>query len=112
MRTDIIYNFLDKYVGDGININPFKTPYYDPILLRSSLGVSYSVKSDNETTIMFLHKNRIGGVTPIYSAHLIQSISNVFSESKEQCREYLRSWFCKKYKINDYKELLEYIKHD
>jgi hypothetical protein len=106
---ELIYKFLDKYVGDGINVRVRKEPYYDPLLLRASIDNSYVVKSDNDTTILFLTKNRIGGVNAHYSISLLEVMSNIFSESRDQCREHIRSWFFNKHKINNYRQLLDYI---
>ena len=102
--TELIYEFLDMYVGGGIKIT-----------LRNHLNILYNecketyvVKSDNGTTILFFNQNRIGGVNLFFSVGLLEVMSNMFSENREQCRKYVRSWFCDRHKINDYRELLSY----
>ena len=94
------------YVGGGVNVSTDKEPYYDPFLFRASIKDKYVIKSDNGTIILFLHGNRIGGVTPFYSAHLLGVVGNMFSQSRETCKGYIGSWFYDRHKIKDYMELL------
>jgi hypothetical protein len=105
MVKDMVDKFLDMYVGGGVNITVhIDFLFYD----NNSKRDKYVVRSDNGTIILFFIHNHIGGVNFHFSFQLLEVMGNMFSESREQCREYIRSWFCKRHKINDYRELLSY----
>ena len=106
MVKDMVDKFLDMYVGGGVNItrrewnNIFYPPEYS--------NITYVVKSDNGTTVLFFNQNRIGGINLFFSISLLDIMCNMFSIPKEKCREYIRSWFSKKHNIKQYRELLNF----
>ena len=107
MVRDMVHKFLDNYVGDGIKRTIRKTPLYDPLLNRTNKMVN-TIMSEDNTIILFFEVNHIGGVDVYFDSDLIETICNMFSLLPGQTREYLRSWFCKRHKINDNRELLNY----
>ena len=106
MVKDMVDKFLDMYVGGGVNIT--LREWNNIVLPPEYSNITYVVKSDNGTTVLFFNQNRIGGVNLFFSTSLLEVMGNMFSENREQCREYIRSWFSKKHNIKQYRELLNF----
>jgi hypothetical protein len=106
MVKDMVYQFLDKYVGGGVNITlrEWNNILYPPEYRKKM----YDVRSDNGTLVLYFSSNYIGGVDLFFSISLLETMGNMFSLSRKQCKEYIRLWFCEKNNIKDYRELLNF----
>jgi len=105
MVKDMVDKFLDMYVGDGVNITKRDMTH---IFYTHDYRKMYDVRSDNGTLVLYFSPSRIGGVNFFFSISLLEVMCNMFSEPKENCREYIRSWFSKKHNIKQYRELLNF----
>ena len=107
--TELIYKFLDNYVGDGMNITKRVGDTINRITFTDSGYEAYNVESDNGTTILYFILNSIGDVNiyPAYSVYM--TIGNMFSIEPAESKQYLREWFGEKYNIIHFRELLNHI---
>jgi hypothetical protein len=102
---EIVYEFLDKYVGKGVNVSD-KTLMYDPY---DFMPVNiYFVYSDNHTRIIEI---RYKDDTPsiVYTQKLGNIVSNFFSISIVSSHSYISSWFKERNAINTLWDLKKFI---
>jgi hypothetical protein len=105
----LVFNFLDKYVGEGIKVRIIEVPALDPLSNSWCLRDAHFVISYNRTLIMTLNQTRSGSFDPTYSKHLLEVMSLMFSTTNLQSKEYLIIWFCNKHNIKDYMQLLKFV---
>ena len=86
---EIVYEFLDKYVGKGVNVSD-KTLMYDPYdFMPQDI---YFISSDNNTRIIEIrYKNNVPSL--VYEKKLGSVVSNFFSISMVTSHSYISSWF-------------------
>lgn len=106
MVKDMVYKFLDMYVGGGVNISIRDRNH---ILYPPEYKKMYDVRSDNGTLVLYFTPNSIGDVNSFFSIVLLESMGNMFSQSRVECKEYIKSWFFNRHKIKEYRELLKFI---
>jgi hypothetical protein len=85
----MVYQFLDKYIGEGVNIS-HKTRMYDPNdFMPHDI---YFISSDNNTKIIQIRiKNDVPSL--VYEQKLGGVVSNFFSISMITSHSYISSWF-------------------
>lgn len=106
---EIVYQFLNSYVGDGMNITKRDGVQVRQILFVDSDYEAYNVESDNGTIILYFIPNSIGDVK-IYPAYIVyMTIGDMFSIEPAESKQYLREWFRKKHNIIHFRELLNHI---
>jgi hypothetical protein len=100
---EIVYEFLDMYVGEGVNIS-HKTRMYDPNdFMPHDI---YFISSDNNTKIIQIRiKNDVPSL--VYEQKLGGVVSNFFSISMITSHSYISSWFKER---NGIKNLLDFEK--
>jgi len=103
---EIVYEFLDKYVGKGVNVSD-KTLMYDPYdFMPQDI---YFVYSDNNTKIVEVRfKNNVPSL--VYTQKLGGVVSNFFSISMITSHSYIISWFKERNGINtlrDFEKLID-----
>jgi hypothetical protein len=106
MVKDMVNKFLDNYVGGGVNITlrEWNNILYPPEYRKKM----YDLRSDNGTLVLYFSPGLIGGVDLFFSISLFEVMGNMFSLPRKQCKEYIRSWFCEKNNIKEYRELLNF----
>jgi hypothetical protein len=107
--TELIYQFLNSYVGDGMNITKRDTGAINRIVFTDLKYEAYNVKSDNGTMILYFIPNSIGDVKIYPAYNLFITIHNMFSIEPAESKQYLREWFREKYNIIHFRELLNHI---
>lgn len=108
---EIIYQFLNSYVGDGMNITKREGVQVMNILFTDSNYEAYNVESDNGTMILYFVPNSIGDVKIYPAYNLYITIHNMFSIEPAESKQYLREWFREKHYIIHFRELLDHIPH-
>jgi len=109
--NNLIYEFLDNYVGDGMNITNRVGVTINRITFTDSNYEAYNVESNNGTVILYFIPNSIGDVK-IFPSHILNTtICNMFSIEPTKSKEYIREWFREKHYIIHFRELLDYIPH-
>ena len=93
--TDIIYKFLDNYVGNKFILkstldNEFHTLYYDDSSIILSFRVNYWKK-----------------VTVFGFSGLCKTVSNHFSIEKEEAKKHIEQWFLKKHNLEKIEDVLK-----
>jgi hypothetical protein len=85
----MVYQFLDKYVGKGVNVSD-KTRMYDPYdFMPQDI---YFISSDNNTRIIEIRfKDNVPSL--VYEQKLGGVVSNFFSISIVSSHTYISSWF-------------------
>jgi hypothetical protein len=105
MVEDMVYEFLDKYVGKGINISD-GARMYDP---NDFMPVNiYFVYSDNETRIIQI-RYKEDNPSIVYEQRLGDVISSFFSISKISSHGYISSWFKERNGIESLWDLKKFI---
>lgn len=99
-----IYNFLDTYVGDGINISKGMM-VYNPYTFNPSMD--YFVNSDSEVWILSIHDN-VMRPSPV----LINTLKSFFVIDRETSWCYIENWFSDKRKSELVKKIDEDFKYD
>jgi len=86
---EIVYEFLDMYVGEGVNVSD-KVLMYDPYdFMPQDI---YFISSDNNTRIIEIrYKNNVPSL--VYEKKLGSVVSNFFSISMVTSHSYIGSWF-------------------
>jgi hypothetical protein len=86
---EIVYEFLDKYIGEGVNVSD-KVRMYDPYdFMPHDI---YFIFSDNNTRIIQIRiKNDVPSL--VYEQKLGSVVSNFFSISIVSSHAYISSWF-------------------
>jgi len=105
---EIVYEFLDMYVGGGVNIIKREGVQIRNILFTDSNYEAYNVESNNGTIILYFIPNSIGDVKIYPAYNLYITVSNMFSIAPLESKEYLREWFREKNNIIHFRELLSY----
>jgi hypothetical protein len=85
----MVYQFLDKYIGEGVNISD-KALMYDPYdFMPQDI---YIIFSDNNTRIIQIRfKDNVPSL--VYEQKLGSVVSNFFSISMITSHSYISSWF-------------------
>lgn len=101
----IVYEFLDKYIGEGVNVSD-KARMYDPY---DFMPVDiYFVYSDNHTRIIEIrYKDDVPSL--VYVQKLGEVVSNFFSISIISSLSYISSWFKERNGINGLWDLDKFI---
>ena len=87
---EIVYEFLDKYIGEGVNVSD-KVLMYDPY---DFMPVDiYFICSDNNTKIIEIRFKNNQPPSIEYVKKLGNIVSNFFSISKITSHSYIGSWF-------------------
>ena len=102
----MVDKFLDMYVGRGVNISIRDRNH---ILHPPNYRKIYDVRSDNGTLVLYFTPNHTGGVDTFFSIGLLETMGNMFSQSRLECNEYIKSWFLDRNNIKEYRELLKFI---
>jgi hypothetical protein len=95
---EIVYEFLDKYIGEGVNVSD-KVLMYDPYTLMPQN--IYFISSDNNTTIIQIRYSIDGTPSLVYEQKVSDVVSNFFSVSMITSHSYISSWFKERYNIKN-----------
>jgi hypothetical protein len=87
---EIVYEFLDKYIGEGVNVSD-KARMYDPYTFMPQ--DIYFVYSDNNTRVIEIRYSIDGNTSIVYVQKLGDIVSNFFSISMVTSHSYISSWF-------------------
>ena len=105
MVEDMVYKFLDNYVGEGINIS-YGAHMYDP---NDFMPVNiYFVYSDNETRIIQI-RYKENNPSIVYEQRLGDVVSNFFSIDSVSSHVHISSWFKKRNNIESLWDLKNLI---
>lgn len=107
--NELIYQFLNSYVGYGMNISKREGVQIMNILFTDSNYEAYNVESNNGTMILYFIPSCIGDVKIYPAYNLYITIHNMFSIEPAESKQYLREWFREKYNIIHFRELLNHI---
>jgi len=93
----MVYQFLDKYIGDGVNVSD-KVLMYDPNdFMPQDI---YFISSNNNTRIIEIRfKDNVPSL--VYEQKLGSVVSNFFSISMITSHSYIISWFKERTGIKD-----------
>lgn len=92
--NDVIYKFLDKYVGDNYSLrstpdNEFHSLYFD----ENSIILSFKINCWKKVTIF-----RFSGLCKV--------VSDFFSIDKKEAGDHIEKWFCEKHKLEKIEDVL------
>ena len=105
MVEDMVYKFLDNYVGEGINVSDEGRMYdpYDFMPVRI-----YFISSDNQTRIIKIsYKEDKPSI--VYEKRLGDVVSNFFSIDSVSSHAHIGRWFKKRNNIESLWELKNLI---
>jgi hypothetical protein len=102
---EIVYEFLDKYIGEGVNVSD-KVLMYDPYDFMPQY--IYFISSDNNTTIIQIRiKDNVPSL--VYEQRVSDVVSNFFSVSMITSHSYISSWFKERYNIKNLRDFEKLI---
>ena len=105
MVEDMVYKFLDNYVGEGVNISDEGRMYdpYDFMPVRI-----YFISSDNQTRIIKIsYKEDKPSI--VYEKRLGDVVSNFFSIDSVSSHAYISLWIKERNNIKDLCDLRKLI---
>jgi len=104
MEKSLVYNFLDKVVGDGVSCKE--------LTMRGRSKI-YRIKSNSGYTILdFMVSTKGDRVILIAGNELYNMVNGFFPLEHKICLNYIRDWFGDKHdlkKVNDVKKFIPRI---
>lgn len=107
----VVYQFLDGYVGDGVNVETETRPTYDPLRIRWKITRNnvYYIYSNKGILILIFKVCNNGLITIFRGVELCNMVSDFFSLQDDESMRYVREWFADKYDMKKVNDLLKFI---